>query len=323
MGFAMLFEQYVPVGKPDTMTLRTLRKWPESMQRFPHPTHWSRPSREYLPTPRQTPAAHRARCSSDRLAGWVSDLTTLHELTDRLARASTLDGALRELLRAGAALVGARRGLVTLEPADGLGPTPPSPGLARADLGHMETVPRGSLPYGRNPRRTARADDGVAEPDLFAEEGARPPATARSPPASVRRSFALPLAAGDRRTPGRRGVALRRAGRAVEAAAPPRRACTSATPPSTWPGSLELERTQRVHGHDGRGTAALPPPTGRGVRLAARHRTSPHGGGDWYDALPLPNAALGLAVGSVTGSGAGAGRGDGPVCGRVAALRTP
>ncbi|NED18063.1 serine/threonine-protein phosphatase, partial [Streptomyces sp. SID9913] len=27
------------------------------------------------------------------------------------------------------------------------------------------------------------------------------------------------------------------------------------------------------------------------------------GGGDWYDALPLPDAALGLAVGSVTGSG--------------------
>jgi serine phosphatase RsbU (regulator of sigma subunit) len=42
------------------------------------------------------------------------------------------------------------------------------------------------------------------------------------------------------------------------------------------------------------------------VRLAARHRTGPRGGGDWYDALPLPDAALGLAVGSVTGSGASA-----------------
>ncbi len=40
-----------------------------------------------------------------------------------------------------------------------------------------------------------------------------------------------------------------------------------------------------------------------GVRLAVRHRTGPRGGGDWYDALPLPDAALGLAVGSVTGSG--------------------
>ncbi|KOG86115.1 phosphatase, partial [Streptomyces varsoviensis] len=35
----------------------------------------------------------------------------------------------------------------------------------------------------------------------------------------------------------------------------------------------------------------------------ARHRTGPHGGGDWYDALPLPEGALGLAVGGVTGSG--------------------
>ncbi|MDX6758511.1 PP2C family protein-serine/threonine phosphatase, partial [Streptomyces sp. F8] len=40
-----------------------------------------------------------------------------------------------------------------------------------------------------------------------------------------------------------------------------------------------------------------------GVQLAARHHTGPLGGGDWYDALPLPEGALGLAVGSVTGSG--------------------
>jgi len=43
-----------------------------------------------------------------------------------------------------------------------------------------------------------------------------------------------------------------------------------------------------------------------GVRLAARHRTGPQGGGDWYDALALPEGALGLAVGGVTGSGPGA-----------------
>jgi serine phosphatase RsbU (regulator of sigma subunit) len=40
-----------------------------------------------------------------------------------------------------------------------------------------------------------------------------------------------------------------------------------------------------------------------GIQLAARHLTGPRGGGDWYDALPLPEGALGLAVGSVTGSG--------------------
>ncbi|MFE4056880.1 PP2C family protein-serine/threonine phosphatase, partial [Streptomyces sp. NPDC059096] len=53
-----------------------------------------------------------------------------------------------------------------------------------------------------------------------------------------------------------------------------------------------------------------------GVRLAARHSTpwppggapagspsSPPYGGDWYDALPLPEGALSLSVGSVSGSG--------------------
>ncbi|MGK5637819.1 PP2C family protein-serine/threonine phosphatase, partial [Streptomyces sp. URMC 126] len=40
-----------------------------------------------------------------------------------------------------------------------------------------------------------------------------------------------------------------------------------------------------------------------GIRLAVRHRTGPRGGGDWYDALPLPEGALGLAVGGITGSG--------------------
>ncbi|MFI7245469.1 PP2C family protein-serine/threonine phosphatase [Streptomyces qinglanensis] len=40
-----------------------------------------------------------------------------------------------------------------------------------------------------------------------------------------------------------------------------------------------------------------------GVSLAVRHRTGPRGGGDWYDALPLPDRAVGLAVGGVTGSG--------------------
>ncbi|MEU9386310.1 phosphatase, partial [Streptomyces sp. NPDC048279] len=74
----------------------------------------------------------------DRLAGWVSDLTTLHELTERLARTDGLESALQELLRAGAGLVGARRGLVALEPAAGLGRhTTLGLGLGRADLGHL------------------------------------------------------------------------------------------------------------------------------------------------------------------------------------------
>ncbi|MDX6765033.1 phosphatase, partial [Streptomyces sp. F8] len=86
----------------------------------------------------------------DRLAGMVSDLTTLHELTERLARAGDLDTSLHEFLRAGAALVGARRGLVVLEPSDGLGPTATiGLGLGHAELGHIETVPRSATRYGR------------------------------------------------------------------------------------------------------------------------------------------------------------------------------
>lgn len=99
-------------------------------------------------TPAQGPAA--SSVIQDRLAGMVSDLTTLHELTERLARASDLTASLQEFLRAGAALVGARRGLIVLEPSDGLGPTTTiGLGLGHADLGHIETVPRSATSYGR------------------------------------------------------------------------------------------------------------------------------------------------------------------------------
>ncbi|MGO4424154.1 serine/threonine-protein phosphatase, partial [Streptomyces sp. MCAF7] len=102
---------------------------------LPAPTHTSDPvTPPHAPNPGPSPAADPA--VQDHLAGWLSDLTTLHELTERLALTGTLDDALDELLRAGASLVGARRGLVALEPADGLGPvTTVGLGLGRADLG--------------------------------------------------------------------------------------------------------------------------------------------------------------------------------------------
>jgi|GEM_PF-1594958 len=50
----------------------------------------------------------------DRMASWLSDLTTLHELGGRLAGAATLEEALHELLDAGGALLGARRGMVVI-----------------------------------------------------------------------------------------------------------------------------------------------------------------------------------------------------------------
>ena len=78
----------------------------------------------------------------DRLASWVCDLSLLHELTERLARTALLDDTLREVVQAGATLVGARRGLIALSPSDGLGPdTTVGLGLGHADLGVLETVP--------------------------------------------------------------------------------------------------------------------------------------------------------------------------------------
>lgn len=95
----------------------------------------------------------------DRLAGWISDLSTLHDLTEQLARTRTLGDALHELLRAGASLVGARRGLVVLAPSDGLGPeTTVGLGLGHAEIGHIETIPRRALSY-------ARILDGLPERD--------------------------------------------------------------------------------------------------------------------------------------------------------------
>ncbi len=140
------------------------------------------------PVPKAPPAPAPGTLLQDRLAGWVSDLTTLHELTERLARTGTLEPALQELLCAGAALVGARRGLVALEPADGLGPhNTLGLGLGRADLGHLETVPRGALPY----------DSGTAaeivHPDLFAEDGLDPRHREVAARLGYAASYALPL----------------------------------------------------------------------------------------------------------------------------------
>ncbi|MBA0052720.1 serine/threonine-protein phosphatase [Streptomyces sp. AJS327] len=119
----------------------------------------------------------------DELHHRLADLRLLHERTERLARTTTLDGALRELLHGGAALLGARRGLLTLvpglhgasgaapahhpadpvtsgagaaplagHPADGAWPAFPGLrpgrtvglGLGPADLGELETVPHHS-----------------------------------------------------------------------------------------------------------------------------------------------------------------------------------
>jgi serine phosphatase RsbU (regulator of sigma subunit) len=291
----------------------------------------------------------------DRLAAWVCDLSLLHELTERLARTATLDDALHEVLRAGATLVGARRGLITLDPADGLGPgASVGLGLGRGDLGTLETVPLGA---------------GSAEtvlPDLLYGPGPTVRYREVAVQLGLAASYAAPLIA-ERAVEGRAEGAVEslaggggHAGTVREApygGTPLRtdggRPAPGTVPPRAGPGPGP-DDARRPAGHLGtavwfydepaepadrqrrlvglylrfavehvahcvalvraRDTARalsqelLPArlPRVPGVRMAVRHTTGPRGGGDWYDALPLPEGALGLAVGGVTGSGPGA-----------------
>ncbi|WP_077798109.1 PP2C family protein-serine/threonine phosphatase [Streptomyces sp. JHA26] len=239
----------------------------------------------------------------DRLAGWVSDLTTLHELTERLARTDSLAEALQELLRAGAALVGARRGLVVLEPSDGLGPDSTiGLGLGRADLGHIETVPRSSLPYGRILEGLPVTEGGIAEPDLFVEEGLDPRHREVAARLGYAASYALPLST---ERAGRLGAAV---WLYDEPAEPRERQRHLVGLYARYAAEhlarlLETERTRACMATMAEELLPSRLPRVPGVQLAARRRTGPRGGGDFCDALPLPDAALGLAVGSVTGSG--------------------
>ncbi|MGW8062062.1 PP2C family protein-serine/threonine phosphatase [Streptomyces ziwulingensis] len=239
----------------------------------------------------------------DRLAGWVSDLTTLHELTERLVRTDSLADGLQEVLCAGAALVGARRGLVVLEPADGLGPdTTVGLGLTRADLGHLETVPRGSLSYGRILDGLPVGAGGIAEPDLFADQGLDPRHREVAGRLGYAASYALPLSA---EGTGRLGAAVWLYDEPAEPGERPRHLAGLYVRYATrhLAHLREVERTRASMATMAEELLPSRLPRVPGVQLAARHRTSPRGGGDWYDALPLPDAGLGLAVGSVTGSG--------------------
>ncbi|MFJ7179143.1 PP2C family protein-serine/threonine phosphatase [Streptomyces massasporeus] len=303
MGVCDAFEQYVPVGRPDAMNAPHPPKVAGIDSTVPAPAHTVAPvaagSSPAVPAP---PPAPPGAVLQDRLAGWVSDLTTLHELTERLARTTTLDEALQELLGAGAALVGARRGLVVLEPGDGLGPdTTIGLGLARADLGHIETVPRSALSYGRILEGLPGGEGGIAVPDLFAEEGLDPRHREVAARLGYAASYALPLAT----TAGRLGAAV---WLYDEPAEPGERQRHLAGLYARYAAEhlarlLELERTRTSMATMSDELLPARLPRVAGVQLAARHRTGPRGGGDWYDALPLPDAALGLAVGSVTGSG--------------------
>ncbi|MFF9285268.1 PP2C family protein-serine/threonine phosphatase [Streptomyces griseosporeus] len=303
MGVCDAFEQYAPVGKPDAMNAPHPSKVAGIDSTVPAPAHTVAPATT-APADSPVPPPHApGALLQDRLAGWVSDLTTLHELTERLVRTDALDGALQEVLRAGAALVGARRGLVVLEPADGLGPdTTIGLGLARADLGHIETVPRSALSYGRILEGLPGCDGAVAEPDLFAADGLDPRHREVAARLGYAASYALPLTT---ETAGRLGAAV---WLYDEPAEPSERrqhliGLYARHAAEHLARLLEVERTRASMRTMSEELLPSRLPRVSGVQLAARHRTGPRGGGDWYDALPLPDAALGLAVGAVTGSG--------------------
>ncbi|WP_405796490.1 PP2C family protein-serine/threonine phosphatase [Streptomyces longwoodensis] len=310
MGVCDAFEQYAPVRESDAMNAPHPPKVAGIDSTVPSPAHTvaPAPAAPEAPPVAAAPTVPTAPCApgallQDRLAGWVSDLTTLHELTERLARTNVLDDALQELLRAGAALVGAQRGLVALEPADGLGPdTTLGLGLGRADLGHLETVPRSALPFGRILDGLPGGEDGVAEPDLSAEDGLDPRHREVAARLGYAASYALPLAG---ETTGRLGAAV---WLYDEPAEPDerRRHLVGLYVRHAAEHLARLREVERTRACMRTIAEELLPsrlPRVAGVQLAARHRTGPHGGGDWYDALPLPDAALGLSVGAVTGSG--------------------
>ncbi|MDJ0342083.1 PP2C family protein-serine/threonine phosphatase [Streptomyces sp. H10-C2] len=279
----------------------------------------------------------------DRLACWISDLTTLHELTERLARTTGLDESLREVLRAGAALVGARRGLLVLEPADRLGPdTTVGLGLGHADLGTIETVPRGAASYGiliddgdngdddssgagtgrstdAAPDRTAQestaagtaADtDGhhpagrneVIHPDLPQEPGLDPRHREVAAHLGFGASYALRLTT---ESTGHLGAAVWLYDEPAEPVERQRHlvGLYGRYAAEHLARQLELSRARATVATLGEELLPARLPRVAGVRMAVRHHSGPRGGGDWYDALPLPEGALGLAVGGVTGSG--------------------
>lgn len=263
----------------------------------------------------------------DRLASWLSDLTTLQELNDRLVRADSLDTMLHELLQAGAALVGARRGVAVLEPADGRGPElSVGLGLQRADIGTLETVPLAVATYGR------AVDAAIAGATATPGETA-PAESDRTPEGEDAGDAPTELLHGDIATDGtlperhravaaRLGVAACYARRLVSASAgalgclvwmydepaePTDRQRHLAELYCTFAAELvakQLRLTRSERDAEKLRTSLLPArlPHIPGVRLGVRHHGGPDGG-DWYDALALPEGALGLTVGRVTGGG--------------------
>ncbi|WP_037871478.1 hypothetical protein, partial [Streptomyces sp. SPB074] len=150
-----------------------------------------------LPAPASAPGAGAARAAraplalQERLASWLLDLSTLHELTERLHRTRTTEEALGELLRAGAALLGAERGLVRFTH------TPDRParvhgfGLDRGELGRLEALPEECTSHGA--LLAANTGAPMTRRDLLAEPGIDPRCAAAARSMGCAATYAVPL----------------------------------------------------------------------------------------------------------------------------------
>ncbi len=264
--------------------------------------------------PPHTPPVDRLAAVQDRLAGWISDLTTLHDLTERLARTATLDDALTEVLRAGAALVGGRRGMICLTADTPHGPERTAGlGMGPAELGELQTVPRGSAPHTRLlddsagraalPRNSRLSH--ITHPDIAADSSL----DERHRQVAARLGCAASYAAPFGTDSGNRvGAAVWFYDEPAEPSPRQRHLLTlyARCAAEHLARHLELSRARAAVAAVREELLPRRLPRVPGVRLAVRHHAGSRGGGHFHDVLPLPDRALGLAVGAVAGSGPGA-----------------
>ncbi|WP_042366573.1 PP2C family protein-serine/threonine phosphatase [Streptacidiphilus neutrinimicus] len=229
-------------------------------------------------SPAETISGEQVCAMRERSADPLADLTTLHDLTDRLSTAPDLATALAGVLADGAALVGARRGMLLLaHPFTTLGL-----GLDRAALGALETVPAAQV---------LRPSGGEPTGDRFQEvAGGLGIAASYAQPlddlGSVVWFYDTPVQPSERE---QRLIGLY---------------CASAARLLR----KEVDRDHLRRTADALRRGLLPNALPRVAQMALATRCVPAGldgagGCDWYDAIALPEGALALSVGSVTGGG--------------------